>query len=344
MSNVGRHRHPMLRLQFVLFQADEAAKLLRAASLPGLRTALLVLDNSVELLLDRWIEYQLGHEELQRKVQERAIEAGIPKDHPQLADLLSQKFLTANETWRVARYFDEKLKYASERRGKITADVAAVLSHIHRYRNESYHGGRVRPGVLRTTVAIQLHLVCDLVQTLRPGSVGYSSNDDFTWLEARFSVGPGGLWNDQTLDRVLHEIRSAAELTPNAIREILAENLAERIEALDQTIDFIIGEARLGKTTAEAIAAAQSFTLKKLKNEAPYPPAPRGIEKPMDGTQIDLVRSVPSALCNLSDGASAFDVFASADASLDPVEYVLNELATAIEHQIQLEIDMARGK
>ncbi|WP_180129253.1 hypothetical protein [Rhodoferax sp. BLA1] len=334
----------MQRLQFVLFQADEAANLLRASSQPRLRTALLLLDNSIELLLDRWIEDQLQQEEIQRKIQTRAMEAGIPRNHPQFADLLSQKFLTADETRQVARFFDEKLKFASVKRGKITAEVAAVLSHIHRYRNESYHGGRVRPGILRTTVAIQLHLVCNLVQSLKPGSVGYSSGDDFSWLKERFDLSPGELWRDQTLNQVLREIMEVAEQTPDNMRRALAENLAARIEALDDTIDFISSETSLGKTAAEVIAAAHSFVQKKLASDPTYPPPPRGIEKSISESHIELARSIPSLLLGKESSVEAFNAFASADASLDLVEYVLGQLAVAIELQIQLEIDLARGK
>lgn len=334
----------MQRLQFVLFQADEAAKLLRAASLPSLRTALLLLDNCIELLLDRWIEDRLGHEELQRKIQARAIEAGIPKDHPHFADLLAQTFLTSAEASRVARFFDEKLRYASEKRGGLASDVAAVLSHIHRYRNESYHGGRVRLGILRTTVAIQLHLVCDVARTLKPGSAGYTSGEDFTWLKERFGLDPSGLWNEETLNQVLAEIRSAAQLSAEAVRTVLAENLDERIQALDQTIDFITTETRLEKTPTAALTAAQSYALKKLTQEVPYPPPPRGIDRPFDGTEIDGVRSVPGLLFDTPADINSFTVFAAADASLDRIEYVLDQFAAAIDSEIQLQIDLARGK
>lgn len=334
----------MQRLQFTLFQADEAAKLLDAASLPSLRTALLLLDNCIELLLDRWIEDRLGHEELQRKIQARAVEAGVPKDNHHFTDLFAQKFLTAAEALRVARFFDEKLKYASEKRGGLTSDVAAVLSHIHRYRNESYHGGRVRPGILRTTVAIQLHLVCDLARTLKPGSAGYSSGEDFTWLKERFGINPSDLWNEDTLDQVLAEISSAAQLTPDRVCIVLAENLDERIQALDLTIDFITTETQLENSPFAVLTAAQSFVVKKLRQEVPYPPPPRGIDKPLDGTEIDRVRAVPCLLFNLPADMNVFAVFAAADASLDQVEYLLNQLAAAIDNEIQLQVDLARGK
>jgi hypothetical protein len=62
-ASLWRHEGTMLRLQFVLFQADEAAKMLRAGAVPRLRTALLLLDNCTEVLLDRWIEDRLAHED-----------------------------------------------------------------------------------------------------------------------------------------------------------------------------------------------------------------------------------------------------------------------------------------
>lgn len=334
----------MLRLQFVLFQADESGRLLVANTLPSLRTALLLLDNAVELLLDCRIGNEIQDDQMQRAIQTRAIKAGIPSDHPDFSGLLSREFLSKSEVAKVARLFDEKLKFVSEDRRIIDADVASVLSHIHRYRNESYHGGRVRSGILRTTVAIQLHIVCDLVKTLRPGSAGYSSGDDFSWLRSRFDLDPSQLWTDTTLSRVLSEIRNAAKLTDQSISTALAENLEERIADLDEAIDFILTETDQFKTPVAAMKAAQSYTLDALKRETPYPPPPRSIEQPIDGSEIDRIRGVPTTILSSTDRMTALSSFAAADTSLDRLEYVLRELGGAIDARIQHEIDLARGK
>lgn len=318
--------------------------MLRAGALPRLRTALLLLDNCTEVLLDRWIEDRLAHEDMERRIKTRATEAGIPEDHPHFADLFSKKFLTASDSSRVARYFNEKLKYTSEMRGALAPTVASVLLHIHRYRNESYHGGRVRTGILRTTVAIQVHLVCDLIQTLKPGSAGYSSSEDFSWLTERFGTNPSALWDDREMNRVVSEIRNAADVATEEIHAVLAENLEERISALDQSIEFITSATQIESTAAAVISAAQAFTLKKLIQEVPYPPPPRGFDKPFDGSEIDRVRHIPAMLRNPSDGVNVFDAFAEADASLDRTEYVLDQLAIAIDQEIQLAVDRARGK
>jgi len=58
----------MHRLQFALFQIDEAKRYLVDGSLPALRLALLLLDNSVEVLLDRWIARDLEHDALPQRL------------------------------------------------------------------------------------------------------------------------------------------------------------------------------------------------------------------------------------------------------------------------------------
>jgi hypothetical protein len=240
--------------------------------------------------------------------------------------------------------FDEKLKYASEKRGQVTPAVASVLSHIHRYRNESYHTGRVRPGILRTTVAIQLHLIGELVRMLQPGSAGFSSGEDFSWLKNRFGISPSALWDQQTLQNTVSEIRQSAAILASSVPALLAENLEQRIASLDEIIEFVLGETRLEKTHASAIRAAQEFTLKKTNRDVLYPPPPKAITKPMDGFEIERIRSVPEVIRKWSDDFSAFEPFAKADVLLDPVEYILNELAFFIDEQIQLDVDRAHGK
>ena len=82
----------MQRLQFVLFQIDEAKRYLVSGSLPSLRVALMLLDNAAEVLLDRWIEQDLAHDELSERIQLRARKAGIPETHPQFVDLINGAF------------------------------------------------------------------------------------------------------------------------------------------------------------------------------------------------------------------------------------------------------------
>lgn len=334
----------MQRLQFALFQIDEAKRYLNAGSLPALRVALMLLDNAVEVLLDRWIAQDLEHDALSETVQSRAREAGIPKTHPQFSELYQRRFLTGNEKRKVARLFDEKVRYITELKPQVAPSVGAVLSHLHRYRNEAHHSGRVRPQTLSTSVMILLELCCRLIESLTPMSSGYSSSEDFSWLESRFKLKPHDLWSEKSMATVLAAFRHGIPIDAASLRETLAENLESRLEDLTEALELISAETRVAQDRAAALAESQKFTLAELKKSPPYRNVPQRLDDPVSVQQVHMLQSVPDRIRNSADPLMGFDTYAVADTELERIEFMVEQLAGAIDAQIQLEIDRARGK
>lgn len=334
----------MQKLQFALFQIDEAKRYFIDGSLPALRTALILLDNAAELILDRWIKYDLARDILLQKMQRLHLAMRIPEDKSDLSDLLQRNFLTYHEIRQVARFFDEKVRYVTEVKGKLPSSVGAVLSHLHRYRNQAYHSGRVRVETLRSFVIIYLELCCKLVTLLIPGASSYSSNEDYSWLERRFKLKPSDLWSQEILATVLDVFREGLPTTGLSFLQTLAENLESRFIDVYEALDFIAETTFIKLDRATALTEAQKYALQDLKERPPYESIPKGLDKPVSLEDLKRLDTVPDVLRNSSDPLRGFEVYADADIKLERIEFLVYRLAGAIDEAIQLKIDEMRGK
>jgi hypothetical protein len=333
----------MQRLQFALFQMDEAKRYLTDGCVPALRVGLMLLDNAAEILLDRWIAADLSTDRVTKRLQSLIREAAIPEDHPGLSDILEQQLLSRHERKRVAQFFDEKIRYLTEIKREVSPSVGAVLSHLHRYRNEAYHSGRVRAETLSTYVVIQLDLCCQLAESLKP-SAGYNSGDDYSWLKKRFGVKPIHLFGDETLASVVAVLREAPTVSKSAILETLAGNLEHRLADVDDALDFICRANRVEMDRRMALRDAQEYTLNEMNDEPPYRSVPRRLDEQLSIEQLRELTSVPDRIRSASDSVASFEVYADADSLLERIEFVVSRLMGAIEQASQIELDAARGK
>ncbi|MEW6229953.1 MAG: hypothetical protein AB1700_18000 [Bacillota bacterium] len=331
----------MQRLQFVLFQIDEARRHLRQGLVPGLRVALILLDNAVEVLLDRWIEEDLIRGALIQRLQETTRAAGISEAHPDFQGLFAEQLLSAGERRQVARFFDEKVRYVAETKRKIPQSVGSVLSHLHRYRNQAYHSGLVKPETLRTSVMILLDLCCRLLTSLE-SSLSYGSDEDYTWLEERFTIVPQALVNNERLEEIAAELREGVPIDEGSLRETLARNLDVRLSEEFKQLDFIASFIKMNP--ADALLEAQRFALEELKQSPPYHTAPKRLDEAVSVAQLHGMQAVSGRVRAARNSVEAFRLYAECDVLLERIEYMTGRLAGEIDCYIQFEVDVALGK
>ena len=343
-NTLGAQGIRMLRQQFVLFQMDEARRLIDQDHLSALRVALLLLDNAAEVLLDRWAASALIWDGVDRRLQENARSWGAPEDDPALADLFAKTPPDHKKVRNISRYFDEKINYATVTKEKLPAPVGSALSHLHRYRNRAYHHADVNEQTLRTSVVILFELCCQLMLALKPGLLGFSSQEDFSWLEARFGVGPNALWDDRLVEDILDSLRGGLPISDAQLGETLAANLRIRIEEVLEQLDFMVDAARVAVTRSEVLASAQQYALESVQFEPPYESAPRGLDQPASLEDLDAVHASIPQVEESADCVSAVAAFAKPDTDLERIEFMVGTLAQAIDVMIQNHVDEALGK
>jgi hypothetical protein len=111
----------MQDLLVVLFSIDETRRYVRDGRPEQLRLALVLLDNAIELQLERRVrqelQYELEYDQLQR------IASQIPSgEHSNfLSEVIDRVPLTLSQKRSIGRLFDEKLRYLTDRaRARLT--------------------------------------------------------------------------------------------------------------------------------------------------------------------------------------------------------------------------------
>jgi len=333
----------VLRLQFVLFQMDEARRLIDEAHLSALRLALLLLDNAAEVLLDRWTASSLMLDGVDRRLQASARSWGASANDPTLADLFSRTPLNARQVRNIARFFDEKIAYATTK-SALSPSVGSALSHLHRYRNRAHHHADVNEQTLRTSVIILFELCCQLVLTLKPGMIGHSSREDYSWLQRRFGAGPGAFWDDARLQEALDSMRVGLPISDASLGQTLADNLLSRIDEVLESLDFLVNTAQVEMNQSDVLAAAQGHALDAVQQDPPYESIPKGLELPVSVAELDAISLAAQHVASSPDCVSAVVAFAEPDKRLERVEFMVDGLARAVDEMIQNEVDAALGK
>lgn len=146
----------MQELSFVLFQIDQARRYIQEGLDESLRLALVLLDNSIELQLDR----RIRSDSLLERLRESSFWMRQQVPAEQQPTLSSEDDgwmpLTRREKRAIQRYFDPKVTNLSKRQSYFDSSIALVLRRLHRYRNEAYHRAAVR----RPTRSCWSSIVC----------------------------------------------------------------------------------------------------------------------------------------------------------------------------------------
>ena len=158
----------MQRLQFVLFQIDEASRYIRDGRLEHVRLALLILDNAIEVQLRHHAQFELERERVDDQL--RRSVASLPKTRhvKELEELLKIEPLNKKQIKSIHYSFSELVWFLCNRRKTIDPRMAEIIKYIHGlYRNDAYHNATVRKETITTAAEIfevdpySWTLICD---------------------------------------------------------------------------------------------------------------------------------------------------------------------------------------
>ena len=327
---------------YVLFQLDEARRYVEDGRLERLRLGLLLLDNALEIQLNRQIKADLAYEKSKEQLREKILE--IPRDDPptDLQSYLAWTPRTPAKKERIDRFFDEKIDYLVRRTHRLDSRLAGPLKRLHKYRNEAYHGAKVRKETIRTAAILLIELNCQLLLSLPETLTSYASGDDYSWLKERFDIEPARLLGDRvTLARILDEIRSGILPTDEVFVTALTEHIDSRFEELDDALDSLVTDTSI--PDREAVLTFSQY-LSETGDRCFDPVILRTFPAKYRLNSVDQLRKKISQISAAQNRLDAFSKFSSIEKELEPIEAVVYSLARAVDEWIQVQIDIARGK
>jgi hypothetical protein len=336
----------MRRLEETVVQLEEAKRFILTGTTPYLRLALLLLDNAAEVLMHRTAADELERAATYAGMLKVFDELPVSSDPKRVAFRESLSVHTISDKRRalIGRFFEEKTKFLSEDRGLIPRPVARVLTHIHYYRNEAYHLDKVRSESLRPAVLVLFDVVCLLLTSLDEGTTVWESNDDYSWLD-RYGLKRFGA-RDELAPAIATALRVGLALDVLEVRSAVIAHLADRVDGMEQALNIV----------AEVIPDGQSADVLKAVQycEEGSAPMPRRLHDRGELYQrfqprftlghFQHWRRAVDRLSKVDDKFELFNRFADIEDEFEPLERMLDDVASAVEREIDLQIDIMRGK
>lgn len=325
----------------ILFQLDEARRLIEDGRPEHIRLALLLLDNCAEMQMAKHIEGAFQHERIQEKLQ-LSYQGVVPEDDPSpyTQEIYAFKPLTIKEKRGIDRVFDDKVHYMVSRSKVLDPSLAPPLSHLHRYRNEAYHRNSTRPETIRTACLILFEINCEMLLTVPRNYISYLSGGDYSWLKERFGVERH--IHAEELEKAVTSLRAVLIPAVSDVSALLADYMDDRFQAFYRQLSYISGNLPSIDAREDALAEAYSFRDSRVK--FPDGEIPKAKLKPRDLQWIhDLGQAIPS-IRSAASRLEAFERFAALESDFEPIETAVDEVVIEIDSYIDLQVDIMLGK
>jgi hypothetical protein len=318
------------RVDLLVVQLEESKRFIQRGTLPHLRLALILLDNAVEILMHRRFMAEMERVNAYRMLD--AMERKLGRRKP----ISESQLLSPSRERKIMRYFDEKVRFLSEDRKIIPEAFARVLSHVHEYRNATFHNDLLQPGSIRAATLILFEIASSLLAALPPSywSLEGSPEGPLKWKEV---VDPAV--DENALAGIAAKLKEGLPLDARSIRDSLIAHMNGRIEALMENLDFI-REALYGhQSMQEVLADLQSpEDHRKLGHDERN----AGGVKPDPAITLESIewwRRRAWALGKLDDTMEVFREFAGLEKEIEPLEKLVLSAAADTDEGIR---DMLR--
>ena len=336
----------MKRLELLVVQIDEAKRMIEVDRIPQLRLAYILLDNAAEVILHRSTKGMLDHKQFLSTLltQWKSFEAaGFSGDSFRAQiDSLEKEVLSKREIKEIERNFDAKVAFMISI-GQLPNELAPVLKKLHQYRNEIYHRDKLRHDLIRPAVLVYFDIVCTMLEHYSQFSLAYGSDDDLGPELLRHIEGDrlaAFLFRMDLPKLIASRLREELGLDMAVVRNALAAYLIARLGDMARELVFIEENLEVsGLMPGDALLLVQadlsgSPTLEDIRSR----------QYRYSAGDLDRWKDQSLALEEISDKITMFAKYASIEDEFEPLEILIKKAAQAVDREVQLQIDMARGK
>ena len=330
----------MERLYRTVAQIEIAKGSIQSGDLAHLRVALILLDNAVEVMMHRVIKDELVHAEWYERMLRNFPTGPLDPKGEELRSEMASRVISRRRRDEIRRYFGAKVDFLRDR-DRIPRPSARALKHLHNYRNETQHEDRVREESIRAVVMLLFDITTDFLVRLKTGPTSWRGGADYSWVQ-RYGIERPRLFfgSEEMRQHIAKKLRADLPLDDAEIRDSLIVHLTERLDAMEGQLDYVRENMEL-KDSAEALRNVQFW-----KSSPRYvdPAKLSSFVARHDLASIAKWRAGVEGLNSIADKLDMFDQFATIEDDFEPLDRIIDDVAGDIDEQIQLAIDIARGK
>jgi hypothetical protein len=334
------------RLERLVVHVEEAIRLSQTGEVARLRLALLLLDSAAELMLHREISYIFEFESSPNSLQfleAQDAQGALSAEMQSHLDYLRKRSVTARRRREIDRNFDAKADFLLSL-GLLEPARVRVLRKLHKYRNEAYHRDHLRIGTLTSAVSIYTYIICMMMQDIPVHYIGIPSELPPS---VQQYLDPGEWPSFDLQSKISQLLLKRAHLSGEGdLGNVLSEHLTDRLAELDELLEFIadwLDEIR----TDGPWAIDDVLNLVQIENRL----AAFGSREQVRATRVDVTRLDIQAwllsaeqIAGERNQVAAFAAFADIEDGFEVIEDQIKKSASAVEAEINLQIDIARGK
>lgn len=341
----------MQRLRLIYEQLEEAKAYLLRGSLFNLRLALILADNTAELLLYNALKRTFDRDDWLRPLRVNYQLAGWSLD-----SAIAVKY-SEEQRAKAEKEFEPMVQLAQHGLRLISASEATVLRIAHRLRRDAFHRGQIREDILGPIVRLLFATVvgiaqsvefADLVQKFPP------EDGDEAFLQ-RFGLEVQTFWCDDAYKRKLGAVLlKDVEFKFDEFRTVLTNDLAGRVEAAINQVDYFFkegeqNEALLRRQFTVRIPVEVGVAIRDSKRHVDE------LDRQFDiwrKTAVPLVTrewllrfrdGVPRKL-NSRQPSQVLATYWGLDKKFSPIESFVDDYVADLDNAIQMEIAIRRGK
>ena len=340
----------MERLERLVIHVEEAHRLARYEDEAHLRLALMLLDSAAELILHRAVQGKVDMQYFESRLLETfncaeqqgmALSDDIKRSQAELRSTV----LSRSRLRTLDRNFDAKAEYLATLDDLPVANVR-VLRKVHAYRNEAHHRDKVRPGSLRSAVNIYSYLVITMMRDLNVTGLAISGSTP-VGLVPYLGEQPWTVGFDAPTKIAEMLLASSGMDKHEELGIALGNHVDDRLQALIDGANEIAGYFT-GGPSDEEWDAGTVLALVQVEDDRTAalmtPDAARRTLVPFTIEDLDALRLRAKALARETEPVAAFAEFADIEDTFRPVEVKVEVALIEIERQVQLRVDIARGK
>jgi len=218
-------------------QLEEVANQIDKHTPTGARLALLLLDNLIELLAFKKVQYIFALDSMYQRP------GKSPKYSP-------------NKRKKVRDYFKDKVNFLVSETKDINHDEGEVLKVGHKFRNEAYHNGVLRETIIESVTSVYFETVCRLLPRLWGGSYSYSREGEVGTFLNKFGI-QGSLISTETMEKICNNLLTGRFCSTDNLSENLSNDLITRIDELVEALEHLQADARPDLTPDDFLKEVQ---------------------------------------------------------------------------------------
>jgi hypothetical protein len=324
----------------VLEQMDLALDQLAVNDINYKRFTLMLVDNVVELTLHQHASKIAAQNKMWGQVRRKS------KHPPKLIEAA------------LGQNFDDKVKLAAHTE-LITNTVKDTILILHSFRNQVYHRGMTHEAILPGISLFYFQNACDLLQRFRPDYYSWGSKDSIPY-RARKYLGSKPLMNlDKIFPEACGRLREVSEGFSIDLPQSLASHIEVTIDEIDHNIQFLADDSPHKMTRDAVIIHSQMWPFAFSKQGKAFAKANSCKAKTMAeyvkwmkenynwNPRKDPISGWKRRLATMRKEADPHKALSLYKNFMDQTERLrsqITEAAIQLDHYIQFQIDLARGK